>query len=123
MCEQIDQLENDLKDYQTNFSDLVHGLMSDNVEQGESETKTIKLKETYTAMVKICEDMNFLDNSDIELLNSVKGYEALNKKAILKTQVLKQEIENIEGVLTNSLNKINEISEVDESNGQKEQNN
>ena len=32
MCEQIDQLENDLKDYITTFSDLVNGLMSDGVE-------------------------------------------------------------------------------------------
>jgi len=74
-------------------------------------------------MVKICEDMNFLDHTDMELYHSVKGYEALNKDAIEKTKVLKHEIENIESVLTESLSKINEISENSDKNIEKEQNN
>merc|ERR1719264_772623 len=67
-------------------------------------------------MVQLVSQMNFLDDTDFNLLNSVKGYEALNKNAINKTKILKEELENIESVLSSSLNKINEVSEANNNN-------
>jgi len=42
MCEEIDQLENDLKGYLNNFSELVDAVMHDNTGMDESIDKANK---------------------------------------------------------------------------------
>merc|ERR1711934_720716 len=123
MSEEIDQLENDLKAYLNTFTQLVDDLMTDQVEKDESISKANKLKKSYNDMVQLVSQMNFLDDTDFNLLNSVKGYEALNKNAINKTKILKEELENIESVLSSSLNKINEVSEANINNNLNQNNN
>ena len=85
--------------------------MHDNTGVDESIDKAKEQKTSYEGMVNLVSKMDFQDLNDMELLNGVKGYESQNKNAINKTNIIKTELEQIQTVLSGSLNKINDVSE------------